>query len=116
VGGLFINVLLALAPPPIVAEGFWWHSLLFPFWAVNTINQGASAWLQGWLLGSSVVFWHHATMLMRPGKMNAWRWTRVIAGYMVGIAGVALQYNARIFTAVKGGDPLYINSLSAGPY
>ena len=55
-------------------------------------------------------------MLMRPGKMNVWRWSRVIAGYFVGIAGVALQYNARIFTAVKGGDPLYINSLSAGPY
>ncbi len=116
VGGLFINVLLALAPPPIVPAGLWWHSLLFPFWATNTINQGASAWLQGWLLGSSVVFWHHATMLMRPGKMNTWRWTRVIAGYIVGIAGVILQYDAKIFTAVKGGDPLYINSLSAGPY
>ena len=116
VGGLFINVLLALAPPPVVSDGLWWHSLLFPFWAANTINQGASAWLQGWLLGSSVVFWHHATMLMRPGKMNPWRWTRVIAGYIVGIAGVVLQYNAKIFTAVKGGNPLYINSLSAGPY
>lgn len=116
VGGLFVNVLLALAPPPVVPAGLWWHSLLFPFWAANTINQGASAWLQGWLLGSSVVFWHHATMLMRPGKMNAWRWTRVIAGYIVGIAGVALQYNAKIFKAVEGGDPLYINALGAGPY
>lgn len=116
VGGLFINVLLALAPPPVVSEGLWWHSLLFPFWAVHTIDQGASAWLQGWLLGSSVVFWHHATMLMRPGKMNAWRWSRVIAGYIVGIAGVVLQYNAKIFTAVKGGNPLYINALGAGPY
>jgi len=116
VGGLFVNVLLALAPPPVVPAGLWWHNLLFPFWAANTINQGPSAWLQGWLLGFSVVFWHHATMLMRPGKMNAWRWSRVIAGYFVGIAGVVLQYNAKIFTAVKGGNPLYINSLSAGPY
>jgi len=116
VGGLFINVLLALAPPPVVPTGLWWHTLLFPFWAPNTINQGPSAWLQGWLLGSSVIFWHHATMLMRPGKMNAWRWSRVITGYIVGIAGVILQYNAKIFTAVQGGDPLYINSLSAGPY
>jgi len=116
VGGLFINVLLALAPPPVVSADLWWHNLLFPFWAPNTINQGPSAWLQGWLLGSSVIFWHHATMLMRPGKMNAWRWSRVIAGYIVGFAGVILQYDAKIFTAVKGGDPLYINSLSAGPY
>jgi len=116
VGGLFINVLLALNPPPVIAGGIWWHKLLFPFWASNTINQGASAWLQGWLLGLSVVFWHHATMLMRPGKMNAWRWSRVIAGYLIGLAGAILQYQAKIFTAVKGGDPLYINSLSAGPY
>ena len=116
VGGLFINVLLALAPPPVVPERLWWHGLLFPFWAANTINQGASAWLQGWLLGSSVVFWHHATMLMRPGKMNAWRWTRVIGGYVVGAAGVALQYDSKIFKAVEGGDPLYINALGAGPY
>ncbi|HEU0297536.1 MAG TPA: hypothetical protein VFR47_32640 [Anaerolineales bacterium] len=116
VGGLFINVLLALAPPPVVPEGLWWHSLLFPFWAENTFNQDASAWLQGWSLGPSVVFWHHATMLMRPGKMNAWRWSRVIAGYVLGIAGVILQYDAKIFKAVTGGDPLYINGLGAGPY
>jgi hypothetical protein len=116
VGGLFINVLLALNPPPVAAEGIWWHKLLFPFWASSTIHQGASAWLQGWSLGPSVVFWHHATMLMRPGKMNAWRWSRVIAGYAIGIAGAILQYQAKIFTAVKGGDPLYVNSLSAGPY
>ena len=116
VGGLFINVLLALAPPPVVPAGLWWHNLLFPFWAANTISQSPSAWLQGWLLGSSIVFWHHATMLMRPGKMNAWRWTRVIAGYIVGIAGVILQYDAKIFKAVEGADPLYINALGAGPY
>jgi hypothetical protein len=115
-GGLFINVLLALNPPPVIAAGIWWHKFLFPFWASNTINQGASAWLQGWLLGLSVVFWHHATMLMRPGKMNAWRWSRIIAGYLVGLAGAILQYQAKIFTAVKGGDPLYVNSLSPGPY
>lgn len=116
VSGLFINVLLALNPPPITAEGIWWHKLLFPFWASDTIHQGASAWLQGWSLGPSVVFWHHATMLMRTGKMNAWRWSRVIVGYIFGITGAFLQYHAKIFTAVKGGDPLYLNSLSAGPY
>jgi len=116
VGGLFYNVLLALAPPPVVPEQLWWHSLLFPFWAQNTIHEGATAWLQGWSLGPSVVFWHHATMLMRPGKMTPWRWSRVIAGYIVGIAGVILQYDAKIFTAIKGGDPLYLNSLTAGPY
>ena len=116
VSGLFVNVLLALNPPPIIAGGIWWHKLLFPFWASQTINQGASAWLQGWLLGPSVVFWHHATMLMRPGKMNGWRWSRVIIGYLIGLAGAVLQYQAKIFTAVQGGDPLYVNSLSGGPY
>jgi len=115
-GGLFVNVLLALAPPPATAERLWWHGWLFPFWAADTIHQDATAWLQGWLLGPAVVFWHHATMLMRPGKMNTWRWSRVIAGYVIGIAGVILQYRAKIFTAVVGADPLYINALGAGPY
>ena len=115
-GGLFVNVLLALAPPPATAERLWWHGWLFPFWAADTIHQDATAWLQGWLLGPAVVFWHHATMLMRPGRMNAWRWSRVIAGYIIGIAGVVLQHDAKIFTAVAGANPLYINALGAGPY
>ena len=63
----------------------------------------------------AVVFWHHATLLMRPGKMNPWRWTRVIAGYIVAIAAVEVQAFTQILFSVEGGDPLYLNSLHAGP-
>ena len=114
-GGLFINVLLALNPPPDPAfrpEGL---RFLFPFWPSGTFEQGANAWLQGWSVAPSIAFWHHATMLMRPGKMNTWRRVRVIAAYLIAIAAIALQAATQILFSVEGGDPLYLNSLRAGP-
>jgi hypothetical protein len=113
--GLFLNILLALNPPPIPTYRPSGLRVLFPFWASGTFEQGASAWLQGWSVVPSVVFWHHATLLMRPGKMNAWRWTRVIAGYITGFAAIELQAFTQILFSVEGGDPLYLNSLQAGP-
>lgn len=114
-GGVFLNILLALNPPPIPAYRPSGMRILFPFWASGTFEQGANAWLQGWSVAPAVVFWHHATMLMRPGKMNAWRWARVIAGYITGFAAIELQAFTQILFSVEGGDPLYLNSLQAGP-
>jgi len=113
-GGLFLNILLALNPPP--AETFRPSGLrfIFPFWPSGTFSQGASAWLQGWSVVPGVVFWHHATVYMRPGKMNPWRWTRVIIGYVTAIAAVEVQAFTQILFSVEGGDPLYLNSLRAG--
>jgi hypothetical protein len=114
-GGLFLNILLALNPPPAAPFRPSGLRFLFPFWPSGTFEQGASAWLQGWSVAPAVVLWHHATLLMRPGKMNAWRWTRVIAGYVTGIAAVEVQAFTQILFSVEGGDPLYLNSLRAGP-
>lgn len=113
-GGLFLNILLALNPPPAAVYRPSGLRFLFPFWPSGTFEQGASAWLQGWSVVPAVVFWHHATMLMRPGKMNPWRWTRVIAGYVTAIAAVEVQAFTQILFSVEGGNPLYLNSLRAG--
>ena len=113
-GGLFLNILLALNPPPAAPYRLSGLRFLFPFWASGTFEQGASAWLQGWSVAPSVALWHHATLLMRPGKMNPWRWIRVIAGYITAIAAVVVQAFTQILFSVEGGNPLYLNSLRAG--
>jgi len=114
-GGLFINILLALSPPPHPAFRPSGLRFLFPFWPSGLFEQGANAWLQGWSVIPSIAFWHHATMLLRPGKMNAWRWTRVIAAYLIAVAAIQVQAFTQILFSVEGGSPLYLNSLRAGP-
>src|SRR4030095_10489785 len=90
-GGLFINILLALNPPPVLAFRQSRLMFLFPFWPSGMFEQGANAWLQGWSVAPSIAFWHHATMLMRPGKMNPWRWTRVLFAYFVAAVAIEVQ-------------------------
>src|SRR5262245_55921725 len=114
-GGLFINILLALNPPPDPTFRPSGLRFLFPFWPSSGFEEGASAWLQGWSVIPSIAFWHHATLLMRPGKMNLWRWSRVIFAYLLAIAAIELQAFTQILFSVDGGDPLYLNSLRAGP-
>ena len=113
-GGLFLNILLALNPPPAATFRPSGLRFLFPFWPSSTFTQGASAWLQGWSIAPGVVFWHHATVYMRPGKMNPWRWTRVIIGYLTAIAAIEVQAFTQILFSVEGGNPLFLNSLRAG--
>jgi hypothetical protein len=115
-GGLFINILLALSPPPVSDFRPSGLRFLFPFWPSGMFDQGANAWLQGWSVAPSIAFWHHATMLLRPGKMNAWRWTRVLFAYLVAIVAIEVQAFTQILFSVEGGDPLYLNSLHAGPW
>ncbi|HET9907277.1 MAG TPA: hypothetical protein VFQ23_11565 [Anaerolineales bacterium] len=114
-GGLFFNVLLALNPPPDPTFRPAGLRFLFPFWPSGEVEDKATAWLQGWSVIPSIAFWHHATLLMRPGKMNPWRWTRVVFTYIVAIAAIAVQTFTQILFSVEGGDPLYLNSLRAGP-
>ena len=113
-GGLFLNILLALNPPPVAPYRPSGLRFLFPFWPSSIFAQGASAWLQGWSVAPAIVFWHHATLLMRPGKMNPWRWTRVSIGYLIAIAAIEVQAFTQIMFSVEGGNPLYLNSLRAG--
>jgi len=115
IGGLFLNILLALNPPPSPVFRPSALRFLFPFWPSGSFEQGANAWLQGWSVAPSIAFWHHTTMLMRPGKMNTWRWTRVVLAYLIAIASIEVQAFTQILFSVEGGDPLYLNSLRAGP-
>ena len=86
VSGWFLNILLALNPPP--SPQFlpdWLHPLLW-MWPAGSFESGWEGWMQGWQVVPAIMFWHHVTMLMRPGRMNPWRWTRVILGYAIAMA------------------------------
>jgi hypothetical protein len=112
--GLFLNILLAINPPPLVTHPSSVLKFIISFWPSGVFEQDSNAWLQGWSVAPSIAFWHHATMFMRPGKMNAWRLTRVIAGYIIAIAAMEVQTSTLILFSVEGGDPHYLNSLHAG--
>ncbi len=112
--GLFLNVLLAVYPPPTVVPTSSWLRLLLPFWPVSDINE-PSGWLQGWSVAPALAFWHHATTLMRPGTLNPWRWIRIFSAYALALAAIALQASTPFLFPVAGGDPLYLNTLRAGP-
>ena len=114
VSGWFLNILLALNPPP--SPQFlpdWLHPLLW-MWPAGSFESGWEGWMQGWQVVPAIMFWHHVTMLMRPGRMNPWRWTRVILGYAIAIAAIyAMAFTKLVFT--KGvGNPLYLNTLEQG--
>jgi hypothetical protein len=114
VAGIFLNVLLAINPPP--QEPFWpnWLRFLFPFWSSKTLMGESIGWLQGWSIVPGIAFWHHASVIMRPGKLSILRWVRILAGYAIAIFAIILQTNLGILVTVKAGNPLYLNSLQPG--
>jgi hypothetical protein len=115
VAGLFLNMLLALNPPPLGQEYPVWMNVLLPFWTEDIIKQTSSSWLQGWLVVPAIVFWHHVTILLRQGGMNPWRWTRVIIGYLVALATILLLVYTNLIFAKDAGDPIYMNTFNPGP-
>jgi GAF domain-containing protein len=115
VAGVFLNILLALNPPPVPADPPTWVHTLLPFWPETVFERGWGGWLQGWLVTPAVALWHHVTMLMRPGRMNRWRWARVLAGYAVALVAVVVQLYTPFMFAAAGGDPLYLTTLTPGP-
>ena len=115
VAGLFLNMLLALNPPPLGQEYPVWMNVLLPFWTADIIKQTSSSWLQGWLVAPAIVFWHHVTVLLRQGGMNPWRWTRVILGYLVALATILLLVSTNLIFAKDAGDPIYMDTLNPGP-
>ena len=115
VAGVFLNILLALNPPPVPANPPAWVHTLLPFWPETVFQRGWGGWLQGWLVTPAVALWHHVTMLMRPGAMNRWRWARVLAGYAVAAVAVVVQLYTPFMFAAATGDPLYLTTLVPGP-
>ncbi len=113
--GHFMNVLLALAPLPTPTGAPGLVDQFLRFWATG-IPGVSNIWLQGWLIIPAVVFWHHATTLMRFSHPAPWRWALLLLGY--GGAAAAAMTQARtasLLYASPGGDPLYLNTLKAGP-
>lgn len=114
VGGLFLNTILALNPLPPPVNSPQWLRFVFPFWPVEAFEKGWSGWLHGWQVVPAIAFWHHATMVMRPGKMNGWRWTRVIFGYLVALVVIGiLLVNPPFFVEVSE-DILFLHTLETG--
>jgi hypothetical protein len=109
--GLFMNILLALNPPPPVPYYPTWLRFFFPFWPAGAFEGASNSWLQGWSITPAFAIWHHVTTMLRPGRMNAWRWTRVLFGYALAILAIYLQTNTAILFTVENSDPLYLNSL-----
>lgn len=110
-GGLFLNMLLSLSPPPVPH----WLGVLFVFWPKGILEQDPAAWLQGWSSTLSPMFWLHATLLIRSEPLKTWQRLALVAGYGLCLAAIAVQsllpenYNNII------GDPLFLNVLQAGP-
>lgn len=114
IGGYFLNVLLALNPPPSPALLPLWMRPLLWFWPEGAFDRGWGNWLQGWQITPAVMIWHHVTVLIRAGSMNPWRWTRVILGYAIAVAAIIGQrYTGLVFTTTNG-DPLYLTTLVPG--
>jgi hypothetical protein len=115
IAGFFLNVLLALNPPPSPAMMPLWVRPLLWFWPAGAFERGWGNWLQGWQITPAVMIWHHVTLLIRTGRMNPWRWTRVVIGYLIAVAAILGQrYTGLVFTTTNG-DPLYLTTLVPGP-
>jgi len=115
IAGLFLNLLLVLTPPPYLENSPDWAPLFLPFWPAGTLSSDRSLWLQGWLVIPAIAFWHHATTLLRPRKMNPWRWIRVLVAYVIVVVAILVfLYTPFMFSSVSG-DPLYLNALKPGP-
>jgi len=115
VGGIFLNMLLALSPPPPPVNAPNWLPLLFPFWSKDALENGGGVWLQGWQVAPAIVLWHHATMLMRPGRMDWWRGIRVASGYLAATAAIWVLVQRPHLFSIPSGDPLFLNAIEPGP-
>ncbi len=113
--GLFFNVLLAINPPPPVSSHTWLR-FMFPFWPQAALLGDPNIWLLGWSVAPAAAFWYHATVMMRPGGLNASRLVRILAGYLMAILAIIAQANGSLLHTHQESDPLYLNSLHSGSW
>ena len=112
--GHFLNVLLALAPPPTPTGVPAWLDPLLQFFA-GAAAGNSNAWLQTWAFVPAVILWHHATSLMRSPHLDLWRTVRLVVGYAGTLAAAIIHVNTPLLLAASpAGDPLYLSSLKAG--
>ena len=111
ISGLLLNIFAAIYPPPPAMVLHEWAQWLFPFWPAGVLGNGTEQWLQGWTSTPAVAFWHHATVLLRPGPMTLYRRMRIVLGYLVAVIGIVIQISIPdAYTQILG-DPLYLNAL-----
>ena len=113
--GMFINILFALIPPPAISGDVSPLQFIFPFWEAQGFTADRNAWLLGWTVIPAIMFWHHASILFRSGKINIWRWVRIIAGYLIAIFAIFSQRQGTFLYVSPEADPLYIDAIQAGP-
>jgi hypothetical protein len=112
--GPFLNILLALTPLPRPAGAPGWLGPFLQFWETN-MREGANSWLQGWSVVPAIAFWHHATVLMRPGGLNRWRWTRILFGYVFAVMAIVIQSTTSLLiSSTLAVDPLYLSTSRTG--
>ncbi len=113
--GPFLNILLALTPLPARAETPGWLGPFLQFWETS-VRRGANSWLHGWSVIPVIGLWNHATILMRPGPLNRWRWTRILFGYGVAVLAIVIQIKTSLLiSSALAVDPLYLNISRTGP-
>jgi hypothetical protein len=112
--GVFLNGLLALNPPPDDLPKIL--RFLIPFWPARA-GEGADArfFHQGWAVTPAVIFWHHATLLLRPERIDRPRRWRIVLGYLIALSAILIQaYAPQLFATTTGGT-LYHDTFEAGP-
>jgi hypothetical protein len=114
--GVFLNVLLAINPPPAVTRKVVWLHYVFPFWPREALMVGGNNWLQGWSVTPALALWHHVTVLFLPEKITPGRWVRIRLAYMLAVAATIVQTNAPILFTTQSSNPLYLNSMQAGSW
>jgi hypothetical protein len=113
--GPFLNILLALTPLPSRPDTPGWLHTFSRFWETY-LRWGARSWLHGWSVIPVIGLWHHATILMRPGPLNRWRWTRILFGYAVAVVAIVLQIETSLLiSSALAVDPLYLSMSRTGP-
>ncbi|MCP4536764.1 MAG: hypothetical protein GY832_06425 [Chloroflexi bacterium] len=113
--GPFLNILLTLTPLPTPTGSPGWLGPVLQFWEAN-VRDRANSWLHGWSAIPAIVFWHHATVLMRPGGLNRWRRTRILFGYGFGVLAIIVQSNTSLLiSSTLAVDPLYLSTSRTGP-
>jgi hypothetical protein len=109
-GGLFLNMLLSLAPPPVEN----WMVALLIFWPKGILVQNSAFWLQGWTATLAPAFWFHTTMQVRSETLTARQKFAVVAGYAIALTGIAIQALLPSQYTTISGEPLLLNSIKGG--
>jgi len=112
----FYNFLLALDPPLSPELLPLWMKPLLWFWPKDAFENGWGNWIKGWQIIPAIMLWHHVTLLFRPIRMNWWRWTRVIFGYLIAVVSIYYLRNTSLFFSsdAMADTPLDLTTLRPG--